>query len=69
MRKEEADFQEKMNIPGLNTEDKKQISDQLAEQWVNRLDPNDDKLWVDEPHWLKHLLVLEMTKRTIGSSQ
>jgi hypothetical protein len=43
------------NRPGLNSEDKKQISDQMTVQWVNRLDPKDDKLWVEEPHWLKHL--------------
>jgi hypothetical protein len=55
IRAEEADFQEKVSIPGLNSEDKKQISDQMTEQWVNRLDPKDDKLWVEEPHWLKHL--------------
>ena len=51
----EAEFQQQVSSTGLDGEEKNRISDQLTEQLVQRLDPNDDKVWVDEPHWVKHL--------------
>jgi hypothetical protein len=55
IHQEEMAFQENTSSPGISAEDQKRISDHLSEQWVNRLDPNDDNVWVDEPYWLKHL--------------
>jgi hypothetical protein len=27
----------------------------MTDQLVQRLDPDDDTVWVNEPHWVKHL--------------
>jgi hypothetical protein len=55
IHEEEAAFQHQTHSPGLSAEDKIRISDQMIDQLVQRLDPNDDTAWVDEPHWVKHL--------------
>ena len=52
---EEAAFQQPANGTGLNSEDKDRISEKLTDQLVLRLDPKYDTVWVDEPHWVKHL--------------
>ena len=52
----ETEFQQEVGSTGLDAEEKNQISDKLTDQLVQRLDPNDDKVWVDEPHWVKHLI-------------
>ena len=55
IRAEQAAFQDQADSPGLNAEDKSRISDHLTDQLVQRLDPDDDTAWVDDPHWVKHL--------------
>jgi len=55
IHKEEAAFQQQVSSPGLNAEDKSRISEKLTDQLIQRLDPDDDTVWVDEPHWVKHL--------------
>ena len=51
----EAAFQQRASSPGLDVEEKNRISNQLTDQLIQRLDPDDDTVWVDEPHWVKHL--------------
>ena len=55
IHEEEAAFQQQVSSPGLNTEDKSRMSEKLTDQLVQRLDPDDDTVWVDEPYWVKHL--------------
>ena len=55
IHEEETVFQQQASNPGLNSENKGRISEKLTDQLVQRLDPNDDTVWVDEPHWVKHL--------------
>ena len=55
IHEEEAAFQQQARSPGLNAEDKGRISEKLTDQLVQRLDLDDDTVWVDEPHWVKHL--------------
>ena len=55
IQEQEAAFQKEAGSPGLNTEDQSRVSDQMTDQLVQRLDPDDDAAWVDEPHWVKHL--------------
>ena len=52
---EEAVLQKQASSPGMKAEDKGRISAELTDQLVQRLDPDDDTVWVDEPHWVKHL--------------
>lgn len=52
---EEAAFQREISSPALKDEDKDRIAEQLTDQLVQRLDPDDDAIWVDDPHWVKHL--------------
>ena len=55
IHEEEGIFQDQVGSPGLETEDQRRISEELTDQLVQRLDPNDDTVWVDEPHWIKNL--------------
>ena len=55
IHEEEAAFQHQVDSPWLKAKDKGQIADQLTDQLVQRLDPDDNTVWVDEPHWVKHL--------------
>ena len=55
IHKEEASFQNKVGHPGGNAEEQSQISEKMTDQLVQRLDPDDDTAWVNEPHWVKHL--------------
>jgi len=55
IHEEESAFQHQTSSPGLNAEEKSRISDQLTDQLVQRLDPDDDTALIDEPHWIKHL--------------
>ena len=55
---EEASFQNQVGHPGENAEEQSRISEKMTDQLVQRLDPNDDTAWVDEPHWVK---LLKMT--------
>jgi hypothetical protein len=52
---EETTFQQQVSNSGLNAEEKCRVSEKLTDQLVQRLDPNDDTVWVDEPRWVKHL--------------
>jgi hypothetical protein len=51
----EADFQLEVGKPGLDDKDNARISQEMTDQLVQRLDPDDEAVWVDEPHWVKHL--------------
>ncbi|MBL0714502.1 MAG: hypothetical protein JJV98_12460 [Desulfosarcina sp.] len=55
IHEEQAAFQHQAGSPGLNAEVKDRISEKLTGQLVQRLDPDDDTAWVDEPRWVKHL--------------
>ena len=52
---EEAAFQQQASRPGLKVEEKGRIIEKLTDRRVQRLDPNDDTAWIDEPHWVRHL--------------
>ena len=51
----ETEFQEEVSSTGLDRKDKNQLSDKMTDQLIQRLDPNDDTVWVNDPHWVKHL--------------
>lgn len=51
----EAAFQHQASSPGLKATDKGRIDDKLTDQLVQRLDPDNNTVWIDEPHWVKHL--------------
>jgi hypothetical protein len=55
IHRQEAAFQQQASSPELKDKDKNRLSEELTDQLVQRLDPNDDTIWVDEPHWVKHL--------------
>jgi hypothetical protein len=55
IHEEQSAFQQQVSSPGLNADDKARMSEKLTDQLVQRLDPDDDTAWVDEPHWVKHL--------------
>lgn len=48
-------FQQQASSPGLNDEEKGRISENMTDRLVQHLDPNADNVWIDEPHWVKHL--------------
>ena len=39
----------------MSQDEREHFADILTEQLISQLDPNDDKVWVDEPHWLRKL--------------
>jgi hypothetical protein len=55
IHKEEASFQNQVGHPGGDAEEQSRISEKMTDQLVQRLHPDDDTAWVDEPHWVKHL--------------
>jgi hypothetical protein len=55
IHKEEVSFQNKVGHPGRNAEEQSRMSEKMTDQLVQRLDPDDDTVWVNEPHWVKHL--------------
>ncbi|HKC96255.1 MAG TPA: hypothetical protein VKB81_19760 [Nitrospira sp.] len=55
IHKEEAAFQDQVQIPGSDAQNKNRLSDRLTDQLVQRLDPHDDAVWVDEPDWVNYL--------------
>jgi hypothetical protein len=55
IRDAEDAFQEQVSRPDVSTQDQHSHADRMTEELVQRLDPNDDSVWVDEPHWVKHL--------------
>jgi hypothetical protein len=55
IHEEQSAFEQQVSSPGLNAEDKSRMSIKYTDQLVQRLDPNDDTAWVDEPRWVKHL--------------
>ncbi|MEJ2170630.1 MAG: hypothetical protein P8X90_34485 [Desulfobacterales bacterium] len=55
IHKEETSFQDQVRHPGGNAEEQSRISEKMTGQLVQRLHPDDDRAWVDEPHWVKHL--------------
>ena len=55
IHKEEASFQNQVGHPGGDAEEQSRISEKMTDQLVQRLHPDDDTAWVDEPHWAKHL--------------
>jgi hypothetical protein len=55
IHEEEAIFQKEAGTSGLSSDVKKRISDRMTEQLVQRLDPDDNTAWVNEPHWVKHI--------------
>lgn len=55
IREEETAFQDQVGGDRLKADEKSRISDRLTEQLVQRLDPDDDTVWVDEPHWANDL--------------
>ena len=55
IQEEEALFQRQSGRPGVNAANQKRISANMTDQLVQRLDPHDDAIWVDEPLWVKQL--------------
>ena len=52
---QESALQQEVDSPGLNDKDKDRISEEMTDKLIQRLDPDDDAVWVDEPRWVKHL--------------
>lgn len=48
-------FQDQVSSPNDSTEEQCSRADRRAEELVQRLNPDDDSVWVDEPPWVKHL--------------
>ena len=48
-------FDHEASSPGLSAESKRRTSENMTEDLIQRLDPNDDTAWVDEPRWVKHV--------------
>lgn len=58
IRETEAAFQKavgRLEAETSHDRDSERVSDQMADQLVRRLDPNDDRIWTDDPRWIKHL--------------
>ena len=51
----ESDFQLEVGRPGLNDRNKDRISEEMTDHLIQRLDPDDEAVWVDEPHWGNHI--------------
>ena len=55
IRDAEEAFQEQVNRPDVSVKDQHSKADHMTDELVQRLDPNDETVWIDEPHWVKHL--------------
>jgi hypothetical protein len=55
IQEQESAFQQQVGSPGSSDKDKDRISEKMTDRLVQHLDPNDDTVWVDEPHWVNHL--------------
>jgi hypothetical protein len=51
----EDEFQRESTASECSDDLKSRLAVSMADYLVQRLDPNDPKAWVDEPHWVKHL--------------
>ena len=52
---QESAFQKTMDRPGLSDKGKDRISEQMTDHLIKQLDPENEAVWVDEPHWVRHL--------------
>ena len=55
IHEEETAFQKETGGQQSSVENDKGISDRMTEGLIQRLDPDDDTVWINDPHWVKHL--------------